>query len=161
MFSRTLVAAALCGIAALLIASFNTPVFATNVPVVATKLDANQQAREAGATKFVAQKLQVWQDRMNLKDWNIRVDLLRASQLEPQTLGNIHWDTDTKSATIGVLSPLDYSMAYQPMLKDMEFTIVHELVHLELASLPHSEASRRPEETAVNQLADALLRLAH
>jgi hypothetical protein len=97
---------------------------------------------------------------MNLKDWNIRVQLLRANQLEPQTLGNIHWDTDKKSATIGVLSPLDYNMAYEPMLKDMEFTIVHELVHLELASLPKSEASRRVEETAVNQLADALLRLA-
>jgi hypothetical protein len=153
MFSRTPVAATLCGLAALLFASFNPPVFATNI-------DPNQQAREASATKFVAQKLQVWQDRMNLKDWNIRVQLLRASQLEPQTLGNIHWDTDTKTATIAVLSPLDYNMAYQPMLKDMEFTIVHELVHLELASLPHSEASRRPEETAVNQLADVLLKLA-
>jgi hypothetical protein len=153
MFSRTPVAATFCGIAALLFASFNTPVFASNI-------DTNQQAREAGATKFVAQKLQVWQDRMNLRDWNIRVVLLRANQLEPQTLGNIHWDTDTKTATIGVLSPLDYHMAYQPMLNDMEFTIVHELVHLELASLPKSEASRRVEETAVNNLADALLRLA-
>ena len=154
MFSRTPVAATLCGLAVLLFASSNPPASATNI-------DPNQQARITGATKFVVQKLQIWQDRMNLKDWDIRVELLRASQLEPQTLGNIHWDTDTKKATIAVLSPLDYNLAYQPMLKDMEFTIVHELVHLELASLPHSEASRRPEETAVNQLADALLRLAH
>ena len=75
---------------------------------------------------------------MNLKDWNIQVQLVRADQLEPKTLGNIHWDTNIKAATIGVLSPLDYKMAYEPMLKDMEFTIVHELVHLELASLPRA-----------------------
>ena len=41
----------------------------------------------------------------------------------------------------------------------MEFTIVHELVHLELASLPRSEASRSNEEHAVNLSAEALLRL--
>jgi hypothetical protein len=41
----------------------------------------------------------------------------------------------------------------------MEFTVVHELIHLELSSLPHSEASRRVEEHAVNRLADALLKL--
>jgi hypothetical protein len=46
------------------------------------------------------------------------------------------------------------------MLDDMEFTIVHEMVHLELASLPRSEASRRVEEHAVNEIATALLKLA-
>jgi hypothetical protein len=46
------------------------------------------------------------------------------------------------------------------MLKDLEFTVVHELIHLELASLPKSEASRRSEEFAVNQLTEALLSLA-
>jgi hypothetical protein len=42
----------------------------------------------------------------------------------------------------------------------MEVTVVHELVHLELASLPRSDASRRVEEHAVNEIANALLRLA-
>ncbi len=37
---------------------------------------------------------------------------------------------------------------------------VHELVHLELASLPRSEASRSSEERAVNQITGALLGLA-
>jgi len=36
------------------------------------------------------------------------------------------------------------------MLQDMELTIVHELVHLELAALPRSQASRSTEEHAVN-----------
>jgi hypothetical protein len=156
MFSSTPRAAAVfSGIAALLFTSFATQAFGSSID---TKITEHQQA---AATKFVAQKLHTWQDRMNLKDWNIQVQLVRADQLEPKTLGNIHWDTDIKAATIDVLSPLDYKMAYEPMLKDMEFTIVHELVHLELASLPRSDASRRVEERAVNELAGALLRLAN
>ena len=95
-----------------------------------------------------------------MKAWDIRVQLTRASQLEPKTLGNIHWDTDAKTATICVLSPADYNLTGDEMLADMEFTIVHELVHLELASLPRSDASRRIEEHAVNDIASALLRLA-
>lgn len=97
---------------------------------------------------------------MNLKDWDIRVELLRADHLEPRTLGNVHWDRDTKTATIGVLSPLDYQLPHNAMLADMEVTIVHELVHIELASLPRSDASRGTEEHAVHEITSALLRLA-
>ena len=111
-------------------------------------------------SRYVADKLSVWQERMNLKDWDIRIQLVRADKLEPKTLGNVHWDTDVKKATIDVLSPLDYQLPYNAMLADMEVTVVHELVHIELASLPRSEASRRTEEHAVNEITAALLRLA-
>jgi len=115
---------------------------------------------EAVISRYVADKLSVWQERMNLKDWDIRIQLVRADKLEPKTLGNVHWDTDVKKATIDVLSPLDYQLPYNAMLADMEVTVVHELVHIELASLPRSEASRRTEEHAVNEITAALLRLA-
>ncbi len=124
------------------------------------RLPPQLQEREAAAQKYVDQKLQTWQERLNLKDWNIQARLVRPSALEPKTLGNIHWDTDAKSANIGVLSTYNYKLPYQEMLADMEFTIVHELVHLHLASLPKSDASRRVEEHAVNELARALLKLA-
>ncbi len=81
------------------------------------------------------------------------------SDLKPKTLGNIHWDADKGSAVIRVLAASDYHMECRDMLADMEFTVVHELIHLELSSLPRSEASRRSEEYAVNQIADALLAL--
>lgn len=115
---------------------------------------------QAAVSQFLASKLSVWQERMNLKDWKIRIEVARASKLEPKTLGNIHWDTDVKKATINVLSPLDYPLPYDAMLADMEVTVVHELVHLELASLPRSDASQRNEEHAVNEISSALLRLA-
>ena len=105
------------------------------------------------AEKYFAEKIQVWQDRLNLRDWDIRFQLVRTNKLEPKTLGNINWDSDVKKATISVLSSYDYTLPYQQMLDDMEFTVVHEMVHLHLASLPRSEASRRVEEHAVNELA--------
>jgi hypothetical protein len=111
------------------------------------------------AERFTAERLWVWQKRLNLQEWNITVLMARTGDLKPKTLGNIHWDADKHSAVIRVLDPADYRMPFQDMLKDMEFTVVHELIHLELSSLPRSEASRRDEEHAVNQIADALLQL--
>ena len=153
MFSKTPSAARLSGVAVLTLALLAAHSFGRSS-------GSQPQDRDAAVARFVAQRLQIWQDRMNLKDWDIHVDLVRADKLEPKTLGNIHWDTDLKAATIGVLSPEDYKLPYKAMLDDMEFTIVHELVHLELASLPRSEASRRVEEHALNEIADALLNLA-
>jgi hypothetical protein len=115
---------------------------------------------QAAISRYVSNQLRAWQERMNLKDWDIRVELVRANKLEPKTLGNIYWDTNSKQATIAVLSPVDYQLPYNAMMADMEVTIVHELVHLELASLPRSSASRRVEEHAVNEITAALLRLA-
>jgi hypothetical protein len=61
---------------------------------------------------------------------------------------------------MAVLDPSEYRLPFEEMLADIEFTLVHELVHLELASLPRSEASRSSEERAVNQITEALLGLA-
>lgn len=111
------------------------------------------------AETFLNQKLPVWQKRLKLQDWNITIKLVRVPDLKPKTLGNIHWDSDTRKAGINVLSPEDYKMPFPDALKDMEFTVVHELLHLQLSSLPRNEASRSAEEKAVNNLTDALLTL--
>ena len=85
--------------------------------------------------------------------------MARRSDLKPKTLGATHWDKDKKCASISVLDPRDYNLPFRDILNDLELTIVHELVHLDLAALPRSEASRSNEEHAVNRLADALLAL--
>ena len=119
------------------------------------------EARQRGvlAETFVNERLAIWQQRLNLADWKINIIMSHPTDLKPKTLGNIHWDADKKSAVIRVLDCSDYHMGFRDMLEDMEFTVVHELIHLELSSLPRSEASRRDEEHAVNQIADALLKL--
>ena len=116
--------------------------------------------REVLAKNFVKERLQVWQKRLNLEKWKIDVRLVRHASLKPQTLGNIHWDYATMLATIDVQSSYDYKLSFPEMLDDMEFTVVHELIHLELSSLPRSEASRSAEEHAVNEITQAFLNLA-
>jgi hypothetical protein len=109
--------------------------------------------------QFLADRLAVWQQRLSLADWKITVLQAHPSELKPKTLGNIHWDADKKMATIRVMDISDYQLSCRDTLDDMEFTIVHELIHLELSSLPRSEASRRDEEYAVNRLTEAYLKL--
>ena len=119
----------------------------------------NAHERTVLAESFASERLWVWQQRLNLQDWHIDVVMSRTADLKPKTLGNIHWDADNKTAVIRVLDPADYKLPFKDMLADMEFTVVHELIHLELSSLPRSDASRRDEEHAVNRIADALLKL--
>jgi hypothetical protein len=115
------------------------------------------------AERYTNERLWLWQRRLKLQDWNICVVVARATELKPKTLGNIHWDSDKKTATIRVLDPADYKVPFDDMLKDMEFTVVHELIHLELSPvlspLQRNDANRRDEEHAVNDMADALLKL--
>lgn len=113
----------------------------------------------AQAEGFLSARLGRWQQRLNLSDWKISVVLAHPRDLKPNTLGNIHWDAKQKTAVIRVLDASDYQVSCREALPDMEMTLVHELVHLELSSLPRSAASRREEEFAVNRIADALLRL--
>jgi hypothetical protein len=157
MVCRNAAAALHLGLAALLFVTFCTLPTPASSPSAVPTLAA--QERAATAQRFVERTLRIWQERLNLKDWDIRVNLVSSNVLEPKTLGNIHWDTSARRATIDVLSSYDYTLPLPKMLNDMEFTIVHELVHLQLASLPRSKATERQEEYAVNQLAFALLSL--
>lgn len=113
------------------------------------------------AQKYVAEKLTLWQQNLKLTDWQISWALTHRSDLKPHTVGQIHWDMPRKNAAILVLDPADYCMPFNAMLDDMELTIIHELVHLKLTSLPHSEASRGSEEQAVNGISEALFALEH
>jgi len=113
------------------------------------------------AQQYVAQKLKLWQERLKLSEWRITWAMAQRSDLKPNTVGQIHWDKPSKSASILVLDSSDYRMPFNAMLDDMELTLIHELVHLKLTSLPHSEASRGSEEQAVNGISEALFALEH
>jgi hypothetical protein len=115
--------------------------------------------RARACAEFVSARVAVWQQRLKLEDWRISVVSAKRSELKSRTLGGIRWDKNKKTAVISVLDSSEYRTSLDETLRDLEFTIVHELVHLELASLPRSEASRRTEEHAVNRIAEALLAL--
>lgn len=124
---------------------------------IAPQVTAVEQAPLA--VRFLDDRLAVWQQRLKLEDWRISVALVRLSDLPPKTLGGISWEKKKKSAVILVLDPSDYRLPFNEMLDDMELTVIHELVHLDLASLPRGQASRGSEERAVSGIADAMLAL--
>ena len=115
--------------------------------------------RDRLAQAYLTRKLALWQHRLSLQDWTVSLIVSPSGELRSGTLGNLHWDAEKKNATIRVLDASEYRMPFRSAVSDMEFTVVHELMHLELESLPRNEASRREEEYVVNHMADALLRL--
>lgn len=119
-------------------------------PLPGSKLHSQQEV-------FAAERLAYWQRRLNLEDWHITVSVCRASELRPETLGNIRWDSERKTAAIRVMDVADYTLAFPAVLRDVEATVVHELVHLELVYLPRTESSASPEERAVARITEALL----
>ena len=137
---------------------------ATSEPRTAANANLDQRAvspmDQRGYTdRFLSDRLSYWCKHLKLEEWQVSIVTVRRDSLRPKTLGKIQWDKKKKTAVIEVMDPADYRLSFQPMLVDMNFTIVHELVHLSLASLPRSEASRSSEEYAVNRLAEALIRL--
>jgi hypothetical protein len=115
--------------------------------------------RSHRAQEFIDGKLALWRRRLKLDEWQVSALMVRRIELPPQTLGGIHWDKTKKSAVVWVLDPADYPLPFTEMLDDMEMTIVHELVHLNLAFLTSDQASRGREEIAVDGIAEAMLRL--
>lgn len=133
-------------------------IWAASLP--AAELPRGEDGQHQTATEaYLREKVALWKQRLNLQSWSVSVVVSQKSDLRLGTLGNIHWDPDTKTAVIHVLSTDESQTPSQSALMEMECTVVHELIHLELASLPKTDASRSDEESAVNNLAQALLDL--
>jgi len=103
--------------------------------------------------------VRIWQQRLKLGQWTIHTRVVRAYQLKPDTLGNCTWDNINRSATIHVLDPLDYDLPAAKIPSDIEYTVVHELVHIQLSVLPRDPRLQDVEEDVVNRITDALLNL--
>lgn len=100
--------------------------------------------------------LRVWQKRLSLEDWDITAHIVRRRELKPDTLGNLRWNSADKTASIRILDPLDYDLPADEIPNDMEYTVLHELVHLQLATIPKAPGSKDVEERVVNGIGDAL-----
>ena len=99
------------------------------------------------AQSYSTEKLSAWQKRLNLSDWKISLMVVRTSDLKAKTLGNIHWDGGQENGCDPGARPGGLRLPLQAMLDDMEFTVVHELIHLELSPvftpLQRNDANRK------------------
>jgi hypothetical protein len=129
-------------------------------PVLGGAAELTTSAPATSAQRYLNEKLSLWQKRLKLEDWSVTVVTSQRDGLRTGTLGNIRWDPEKKTAVIRVLDPSNYQTSSDAVLRDMEFTVVHELIHLEFsASTRADQSSRADEETAVNHIAEALLQL--
>ncbi|HTQ55349.1 MAG TPA: hypothetical protein VMI94_12865 [Bryobacteraceae bacterium] len=101
------------------------------------------------------QKLRSWQKRLGMDDWRLSVRLVRQKDLDKNTWGNAEWDPAYKTGTISVLDPVDYNLKGGELKLDMECTIVHELVHIQVS--PFAAPDENVREDVVNRIMTALL----
>lgn len=101
----------------------------------------------------------IWQKRLDLGEWSVTTLIVRASDLKPDTLGNLRWNTSNRTAVVKVLNPIDYELPPSEIGTDIEYTIVHELIHLQLSVLPHDGSTKLIEEKVVNRISEALFQL--
>jgi hypothetical protein len=100
-------------------------------------------------------QMKMWQKRLSLEDWNLTVRLVRQSEIEPNSWGMAEWDPVAKTGTISVLDPRDYNLHGGELKLDMECTIVHELVHIQVS--PLGARDEGAQEAVVNKLMSALM----
>ena len=119
----------------------------------------DKDARPLVGDAQVERWTKVWQKRLDLNDWQITTQIVRVWDLKPDTLGNLRWNSDNRTATIRVLNPVDYDLPASDVPQDMEYTIVHEMVHLQLSALPRDPSTKNIEERVVNKISEALFQL--
>jgi hypothetical protein len=100
-------------------------------------------------------QLRTWQKRLGMDDWELSLQVVRKSALDRDTWGNAEWDSDSKSGVISVLDPQDYNLKGGDLKRDMECTIVHELVHIQVS--PLDSGNPEAHEEVVNRIMNALL----
>jgi hypothetical protein len=101
------------------------------------------------------QRMKFWQKRLGLEDWNFRVRVVRQAEIDKNAWGTAEWDPEFKTGVISVLDPRDYNLKGGELRLDMECTIVHELVHIEVSPLAAHNANEKEE--VVNKIMSAVL----
>ena len=100
-------------------------------------------------------QLQTWQRRLGLDDWHFTLRVVRQSEIDRNSWGSSEWDPSAKTGVVMVLDPRDYNLRGGDLRLDMECTIVHELVHIQVSPLDAKD--ERVREDVVNNLMTALM----
>jgi hypothetical protein len=100
-------------------------------------------------------QMKFWQKRLGLEEWNLALRVVRQAEIDRNSWGAAEWDPDAKSGVISVLDPRDYNLKGGELKLDMECTIVHELVHIQVSPLDARDEHTREE--VVNKIMVALM----
>lgn len=85
---------------------------------------------------FTVEELQsscgLWQERLRIQDWEIRLFISRHDKMDGDTLGNCRVIGNLKIADIHLIDPIDVDAVacMEGCIYDMEKTLVHECLHV-------------------------------
>jgi hypothetical protein len=88
------------------------------------------EERNRLAKRFLAERLQVWKQRMQLESWQISIVLSRSRESYTGSSDQLRWNKANRSAIVSVLDASQYYLPFDEMLTEMEATLVQELVRL-------------------------------
>ena len=100
-------------------------------------------------------QMRTWQKRLGLDDWSFTLRVVRQSEIDRNSWGSSEWDPTGKTGVVMVLDPRDYNLKGGDLKLDMECTIVHELVHIQVS--PLAAPNEHVREEVVNKIMTALL----
>lgn len=103
-------------------------------------------------------RLQYWQERLNLNHWDIKVRLEKLGQMGTGKVGRNNYAWTHHESRIALIHPDDFEDWGE---YDMEFILVHELLHL-IIDVQHPIMKGRKEtfsEQAINSVAATLVQM--
>jgi hypothetical protein len=106
-------------------------------------------------------RCEYWQKVLRLQDWNIVVSIVSALEMDsPRAWGQNHWFSHEKVSKIKLVTPEDAAKQGGMVQYIPEETLVHELLHLHLASWEtEGDLELAQMEFAINAIAHALFTL--
>jgi hypothetical protein len=114
--------------------------------------------------KLLQNECKLWQKKLRLQDWNVRVRLCRLHEMpDRDCIGAIRPVMERKDANLLLLSPMDAPLVQSGFLADEEMnyglTIVHELLHLHLYAFAQDLTPEQTvaEEQAVNAMSRCIV----
>lgn len=111
--------------------------------------------------------LEYWQKRLRLQDWDLTLEIVRKSKITTGEFAEVEWSRIYRNAEIKLLDPVDFEEADTARQKDMEDSLVHELLHLVLRDCRINSRDDKDkltaqgiaEERAIDALSCALVSL--
>lgn len=100
-----------------------------------------------------------WQRILRLQDWDITVDIKRKHDMGTEGVdadANVRWVLTEHTAAVEIIDSCDWDPGWLGGEQDMEFSLVHELVHLQLVQWKDNTLAL---EQAVHMLTQGLISL--
>lgn len=102
-----------------------------------------------------------WQKVLRLEHWDVRCFIARKADIKPNSQAYVSWTLQSAQAVLKLMDPIDYDPG-TPFAQDHEESLVHELLHLHVASFDITKVDSLEEtymERAVCHISKALVEL--